>query len=150
MEIAGTGKRVRIYIGEQDKARGHHEPLWETILELLRKEGAAGATMVRGLAGFGAHSKLHFARLADIVPDLPVLVEWIDGPERVERLLPRVCDLVQTGTITLENVDIEAKSGFTIRHALGLQFHNVRLNGKPFSPPQETMNDGHPSKPAGG
>src|SRR6266498_1506820 len=106
MEIAGTGKRVRIYIGEQDKARGHHEPLWETILELLRKEGAAGATMVRGLAGFGAHSKLHLARLADIVPDLPVLVEWIDGPERVERLLPRVCDLVQTGTITLENVDI--------------------------------------------
>ncbi len=106
MEIAGTGKRVRIYIGEQDKARGHHEPLWETILELLRKEGAAGATMVRGLAGFGAHSKLHLARLADIVPDLPVLVEWIDGPERVERLLPRVCDLVQTGTITLEDVDI--------------------------------------------
>jgi CBS domain-containing protein len=106
MDIVGTGKRVRIYIGEQDKAEGHHEPLWETILQLLRKEGAAGATMVRGLAGFGAHSKLHTARLADLVPDLPVLVEWIDGPERVERLLPRVSELVRSGTITLEEVDI--------------------------------------------
>jgi CBS domain-containing protein len=106
MDIVGNGKRVRIYFGERDKASGHHEPLWETILEFLRKEGAAGATMVRGLAGFGAHSKLHTARLADLVPDLPVLVEWIDGPERVERLLPHVCELVRTGTITLEDVDI--------------------------------------------
>jgi CBS domain-containing protein len=80
--------------------------LWETILGLLREEGAAGATMLRGLAGFGAHSKLHMARLADLVPDLPVVVEWIDGPERVERLLPRVSALVRSGTITVEDVDI--------------------------------------------
>ncbi len=106
MDIVGTGKRVRIYIGERDKAPGHHEPLWETILNLLRDEGAAGATMIRGLAGFGAHSKLHLARIADIVPDLPVLVEWIDGPERVERLLPRVAELVRSGTITIEDVAI--------------------------------------------
>jgi CBS domain-containing protein len=106
MNIVGLGKRVRIYVGEQDKAPGHHEPLWQTVLEFLRTEGAAGATMVRGLAGFGAHSKLHIARLADIAPDLPVLVEWIDGPDRVERLLPRVCELVTTGTITLEDVEI--------------------------------------------
>jgi CBS domain-containing protein len=106
LEIVATGKRVRIYLGEQDKAAGHHEPLWETIMNLLRTEGAAGATMVRGQAGFGAHSKLHLARFADVVPDLPVVVEWIDGPERVERLLPRVSELVRTGTITVEDVDI--------------------------------------------
>src|ERR1051326_3504073 len=106
MDIAGIGKRVRIYIGEHDRAAGHHEPLWQTILELLRSEGAAGATLVRGVAGFGAHSKLHTARLADLSPDLPVLLEWIDGPERIERLLPRVCELVPTGTITLEDVNI--------------------------------------------
>lgn len=106
MNIVGLGKRVRIYIGEQDRAPGRHEPLWQTILEFLRGEGAAGATMVRGLAGFGAHSKIHMARLADIAPDLPVLVEWIDGPERIERLLPRVSQLVSTGTITLEDVEI--------------------------------------------
>jgi CBS domain-containing protein len=106
MDIVGTGKRVRIYIGEHDKAAGHHDPLWETILNYLRQEGAAGATMIRGLAGFGAHSKLHTARLADLAPDLPVLVEWIDGPERVNRLLPHICELVSSGTITLEDVDI--------------------------------------------
>src|SRR5712692_1917915 len=106
MDIVGTGKRVRIYVGEHDKAAGHHEPLWETILGLLRKEGAAGATLVRGVAGFGAHSKLHIARLADLVPDLPVVLEWIDGPDRVERLLPRVCELVQSGTITVEDINI--------------------------------------------
>jgi CBS domain-containing protein len=106
VNIVGTGKRVRIYIGEQDKARGRHEPLWETILDLLRTEGAAGATMLRGHAGFGAHSTLHLARIADLAPDLPVVVEWIDGPERIERILPRVCQLVETGTITIEDVDI--------------------------------------------
>ncbi len=106
MEIVGAGKRVRIYIGERDKADGHHEPLWETILKLLHREGAAGATLVRGLAGFGAHRKLHLARLADVVTDLPVVIEWLDGPERVERLLPQVSDLVREGTITLEDVEI--------------------------------------------
>ncbi len=106
MEIVGTGKRVRIYIGEKDKAEGHHEPLWETILKLLQREGAAGATLVRGLAGFGAHQKLHIARVADIVTDLPVVIEWLDGPERIERLLPQVCDMVREGTITLEDVQI--------------------------------------------
>jgi CBS domain-containing protein len=104
--VVGTGKRVRVYIGEQDKAPGHHEPLWQTILDFLRKEGASGATMLRGMAGFGAHSKLHLARIADIAPDLPVLVEWIDGPERVDRLLPQLCQMVPTGTITLEDVQI--------------------------------------------
>src|ERR1051326_3341857 len=99
MDIAGIGKRVRIYVGEQDKAPGRHEPLWETILDLLRTEGAAGATMVRGLAVFGAHSRLHTARLADLAPDLPIVVEWIDGPERIARVLPKICDLVQTGTV---------------------------------------------------
>src|SRR5438105_3746758 len=106
MDIAGTGKRVRIYIGEQDRAEGHHEPLWETLLGLLRQEGAAGATLFRGLAGFGAHHKLHAARFAELASHLPLVIEWLDGPERVERLLPRLCELVPEGTITVEDVDV--------------------------------------------
>ena len=106
MDVEGPGQRVRIYIGEQDKAAGSHRPLWEDLLYLLRREGAAGATMFRGLAGFGAHSRLHVARLADIVPDLPVVVEWIDSPERVDRLLPRICGMVTSGTITVDEVSI--------------------------------------------
>ncbi len=106
MELAGTGKRVRIYIGEQDRAPGGRQPLWESILTLLQREGAAGATMFRGVAGFGSHGRLHLGRLADVIPDLPVVVEWIDGPERVERLLPHVSALVHRGTITVEEVAI--------------------------------------------
>ncbi len=106
MEIAGSGKRVRIYLGEHDRAGGRQEPLWETLLNLLREEGAAGATMVKGQAGFGVHGKLHVARLADLAPDLPVVVEWIDGAERVERLMPSVSSLVRTGLITVESIDV--------------------------------------------
>lgn len=106
MDAASTGKRVRIYIGEHDRAPGAHRPLWEELLMLLRDEGAAGATMFRGLAGFGAHSHLHFARLADLVPDLPVVVEWIDTPEQVLRLLPMVQARVSAGLITVDDVEI--------------------------------------------
>src|SRR3981081_2452053 len=106
MDGFGAGTRVRIYIGEQDKAEGSHEPLWEDLLNLLRHEGSAGATMFRGMAGFGAHSRLHMARLADLAPDLPVVVEWIDIPERVERLMPRIVSLVESGTITVDDVTI--------------------------------------------
>lgn len=104
METVGVARRVRIYIGEQDKGKGG--PLWEAILELLRKEGAAGATMFRGVAGFGVHSQLHIARFADLAPNLPVLVEWIDTPDRIARLLPRVRGLVEAGMITIEDVDV--------------------------------------------
>src|SRR5260370_40177384 len=100
VDIEGLGKRVRIYIGEQDKAAGSHKPLWEDLLTYLREEGAAGATMFRGLAGFGAHSRLHVARLADLVPDLPVAVGRVDTSEQGGRPLPSICRLGPAGTIT--------------------------------------------------
>ena len=106
MSVVGLGKRVRIYIGERDHAPGDHASLAQTLLGFLNREGAAGATLFRGAAGFGAHGRLHTARLADVVPDLPVVIEWIDGPERVERLLPRVQEMVTTGVITIEDVEI--------------------------------------------
>ncbi len=106
MDEARPGQRVRIYIGEHDHAAGAHRPLWEELLLLLRDEGAAGATMFRGLAGFGAHSHLHLARVADLVPDLPVVVEWIDTPEQVDRLLPMLQARVSMGLITVDDVTI--------------------------------------------
>jgi PII-like signaling protein len=62
--------------------------------------------MFRGLAGVGAHSRMHMARLADLAPDLPVVVEWIDTPERIDRLMPRIVSLVESGTITIDDVTI--------------------------------------------
>jgi len=106
VEIVGLGKRVRIYIAEQDKAEGSHDPLWQELLDLLHREGAAGTTLFRGLAGFGARSQVRVARFADIVPDMPVVVEWIDNPDRVARLLPRASQLVATGMITIEDIEI--------------------------------------------
>ena len=106
MSVVGLGKRVRIYLGQQDHAPGGHDSLAQTLLVFLNREGAAGATLFRGSAGFGAHRRLHSGRLADLVPDLPAVVEWIDGPERVERLLPRVQQMVTTGVITIEDIEI--------------------------------------------
>jgi len=100
------GKRVRIYIGGQDRAPDGDGLLAYALLKFLSREGAAGATLFRGTAGFGAHGKLHTARLADLVPDLPLVIEWLDGPERVERLLPHIQEMVAAGVITVEDIDI--------------------------------------------
>ncbi len=104
--MSSPAKLVRIYLGEHDHGLGSHRPLWEEILTLLRDEGAAGATMIRGLAGFGEHHHLHFARVADLVPDLPVIVEWIDSAESVDRLLPLVRQRIPGGLVTVEDVTI--------------------------------------------
>ena len=106
VSVVGLGKRVRIYVGQQDHAPGGHESLAQALLIFLNREGAAGATLFRGSAGFGAHGRLHTARLADVAPDLPAVVEWIDGSERVERLLPRIQEMVTSGVITIEDVEI--------------------------------------------
>ena len=104
MMSGGAGRRVRIYIGEQDHAG--RQPLWEALLTLLRENGAAGATVFRAQAGFGAHNRVRMARLADVVPDLPMVVEWVDDSARVQRLLPRVSALVPRGAITVEDVQL--------------------------------------------
>jgi PII-like signaling protein len=105
-EIAGRGLRVRIYFGERDHHA--HKPLWAALLDLLRAAGAAGATVTRGLAGFGAHSRIHTARLVDLSSDLPLVLEWVDTEERVAALLPRVTELLEGagGLLTTDPVEI--------------------------------------------
>lgn len=104
MDIAGIGKRVRIYVGEADHWQGR--PLYLAIIETLRAEGCAGATAFRGIAGFGAHSRIHAATIEVISANLPIVVEWIDAPERVDRVLPKLKPMVAPGMITIEDVDI--------------------------------------------
>jgi PII-like signaling protein len=103
-ELNGHGIRVRIYFGERDRHDG--KPLASALLELLRLEGAAGATITRGVAGFGAHSTIHRASIVDISPDLPLVLEWVDTAERVRRILPVVEPMLQGGLITTEPVTI--------------------------------------------
>lgn len=101
-DMLGEQVLLRIFIGESDKFR--HIPLYEALVELFRKEGLAGATVLRGVAGFGAHSMYHTDRLLRLSSDLPMVLEVVDGRDRIEALLPRVEEMMDGGMITLEKV----------------------------------------------
>jgi CBS domain-containing protein len=113
MNIAGLGRRVRIYTGET--AQWERRPLFLALLEFLRAEGAAGATVLRGVAGFGANSRIHTATILRLSEDLPIVVEWVDAPERVDRLLPRICEMVADGLVTVEDVSVAKYSHRAVR-----------------------------------
>jgi CBS domain-containing protein len=104
MESLGKAKRIRIYVKESDVI-GHKPAPW-ALLDWLRREGAAGATLIRAAAGVGASGQLDVDLLADVGPHLPVVVEWIDSPERVARLLPQLVEMVGRGLITSEDTEI--------------------------------------------
>jgi uncharacterized protein len=95
---------VRIFFGESDK--WHHQPLEVALLERLRREGFAGATVFRGVAGFGANSVIHTSHLLELSSDLPVLVEVVDTEANVERLLPILEEMLDDGLVTIEKVRV--------------------------------------------
>lgn len=102
--MLGEQVLLRIYIGERDKYK--HIPLYESLVELFRKEGFAGATVLRGVAGFGAHSMYHTDRLLRLSTDLPMVIEVVDERARVEAILPAVEEMMDGGMITLEKVQV--------------------------------------------
>jgi PII-like signaling protein len=95
---------VRVFIGESD--RWHHQPLHAALLERLRREGFAGCTVTRGIAGFGAHSVIHTANIVQLSEDLPVIVEIVDSEEHVERLKTILDEMVSEGLVTMEKVTV--------------------------------------------
>ena len=96
---------VRIFLGESDQY--HHMPLARALLERLRREGYAGATVMHGIAGFGASSVIHTASLVELSSDLPVLIEVVDDEMHVERLLPILDEMVTGGAlVTVERVRV--------------------------------------------
>src|SRR5262245_51492782 len=96
---------VRIFLGESDQY--HHMPLARALLERLRREGYAGATVIHGIAGFGASSVIHTASLVELSTDLPVLIEVVDDEAHVERLLPILDEMVTGGAlVTVERVRV--------------------------------------------
>ena len=109
MRIDGPALLVRIYIGEAD----HHEgkPLYQAIVELLRERGLAGATVLRGIEGYGANAHLHTTRLLRLSEDLPLLIEVVDQEDRIRAILPELDELVGDGLITLEKVEVIAYRG---------------------------------------
>lgn len=109
MSAYSRGTRVQVVFGETDQVG--HKPRYEAILEYLRNEGAAGATVVRGVAGFGANSRIHTAAILRLSLDLPMILTWIDAPGRVDRLLPGLRALTGSGIVTVEPVEIAAYGG---------------------------------------
>jgi PII-like signaling protein len=107
MNITGAGVRVRVYFGERDHYHG--KVLWSALLDFLRRQEAAGATVLRGVAGFGAHSRLHVAHFPELSADLPLVLEWVDTVERVQRLLPRMTEMLEGtgGLVTTDPVEIQ-------------------------------------------
>lgn len=100
------GERVlmRIHIGEQDKFDG--KPLYQEIVQLLRKRKYAGATAFRGVMGFGASSKLHTDRFLELSLDLPIVIECIETDERIKAILPELDKMIGGGLITLERAKV--------------------------------------------
>ena len=98
------GKLLRIFIGESDKREGL--PLYEWIVRKAREQGLAGATVLRGLEGFGARSLLHTAKLLRLSSDLPIIVEIVDTANKIESFLLLVDDAVEEGLATIEKVEV--------------------------------------------
>src|SRR6476661_5881037 len=100
------GERVlmRVHIGERDKFRG--KPLYAAIVELLRSKHYAGATVYRGIMGFGASSTVHSDRIEVLSLDLPVVVECIETAEKIDAILPELDGMIGGGLITLERANV--------------------------------------------
>jgi uncharacterized protein len=104
MRIEGEGPLLRIFVGESDT--WHGKPLYQAIVERVRQEGLAGATVLRGIEGFGADSRLHTSRILRLSEDLPVVIEIVDTPEQIDRVVPILDEMVGEGMLTLERVQI--------------------------------------------
>jgi uncharacterized protein len=103
--LDGDQYLVRIFLGESDRFR--HTPLPRALLERLRREGFAGATVINGIAGFGASSVIHTTSLVELSADLPVLIEVVDDESHVEKLLPILDEMVTGGAlVTVERVRV--------------------------------------------
>src|SRR5215831_13518763 len=104
MMLPAEGYLLRIFIGESDKHDG--KPLYEWIVLQAREHGLAGATVLRGLMGFGAHSRLHSFKIERLSLDLPIIVELVDTKEKLERFLGFIDNVIDEGLATLEKAQI--------------------------------------------
>lgn len=104
MNLPENGVLLRIFIGESD--RYGHKPLYEAIVNKAKELDLAGATVTRGIMGFGAASRVHTRKLLRMSGDLPLVIEIVDSEAYIQRLLPFLDDVVEEGMVTMENVRI--------------------------------------------
>lgn len=102
--FSGDKVLMRIFLGENDKIG--HRPLYEALVEFFKMEGFAGATVLRGVAGFGAHSVFHTDKLLRLSQDLPIIVEVVESREKIDAVMPRIDEMMNGGMITLEKTTV--------------------------------------------
>jgi PII-like signaling protein len=104
MTIPEEGYLLRVFIGESD--RHGHQPLYESIVLQAREAGLAGATVLRGVMGYGKHSILHTAKILRLSEDMPMIIEIVDSLEKIEKFLPVLDELIKDGLVTIEKVKV--------------------------------------------
>lgn len=104
MQIPEDGYLLRIFVGESDRAG--HRPLYEAIVLKAREAGLAGATVLRGVMGYGKNSVIHTAKILRLSEDLPMVIEIADSLERIEQFLPVLNEMITDGLVTLERVRV--------------------------------------------
>lgn len=104
MKLPTDGKLLRIFIGEADKLNG--KPLYEEIVLLARRNGMAGATVIKGSMGFGCKSRMHTSKLLELSTDLPVIIEIVDSEEKINEFLPSLDGMVKEGLVTVEKANV--------------------------------------------
>jgi PII-like signaling protein len=102
--IPKEGSLLRIFVGEDDKHEGM--PLFEWIIQKAREHGLAGATVLRGLEGFGAHSRVHTAKILRLSSDLPIVIEIVDAKEKIEAFILIIDAAIAEGLVTVEKVEV--------------------------------------------
>ncbi|HEU5090783.1 MAG TPA: DUF190 domain-containing protein, partial [Roseiflexaceae bacterium] len=104
MELAGSAQQVWIFLGESDQWHGRQLAI--ALLELLKRNGIAGGTVLRGIAGFGAHSFIHTSSLVELSSDLPVVLTFVDRADRIARVMPEILAMVDEGLVTSMPVEV--------------------------------------------
>jgi PII-like signaling protein len=104
MSLPTEGKLLRVFVGEADRWQGR--PLYEAIVLEARTRGLAGATVIKGFMGYGAHSRIHTAKLLELSQDLPIVIEIVDTAEKLEAFMPVLESMVGDGLITLERAEV--------------------------------------------
>jgi uncharacterized protein len=104
MELNEKAVRLKIYVGESDRFEGR--PAYQAVVELLRKQGFWGATVTRGIYGYGKRSRLHSASVLRLSEDVPLIIEVVEAEQKVRAIVPELSAMVKGGLITLEDVNV--------------------------------------------
>lgn len=104
MQLQGPARRITVYVGESD--RHHHRPLYAEIVHRAHEAGLAGASVYRGIEGFGTHRQVHTTRLLSLSEDLPILISIVDRADRIEAFLAELDELITEGLVVIEDVEV--------------------------------------------